>query len=93
MEPTQATSVVLAMWHLMMPPAAHVPLSHKWIRNASYYESLEDCERARVGLVARARDLRLRLRLVRESAARDRFHRWQVIQSVCVRRDDPRVAG
>jgi hypothetical protein len=91
MDLSQAASGALAMWHLMMPPAAHTPLSDKWIRSA-VYESVEDCERSRIMLDRRAHDMRIPLRLVRESPARDRFHRWQVSHAVCVRSDDPRLS-
>jgi hypothetical protein len=90
-EPASSAAIALAAWHLMMPPAAEMPLSGKWIRVATY-ESVELCERVRTALDRRARDMRAPLMLLRESEGRDRFHRWQHTHALCVRSDDPRLA-
>ena len=91
MGPDNAAAIALAAWHLMMPPATNAPLSLKWIRVATY-ETVDLCERARTALDRRARDMRAPLMLLRESAARDRFHRWQHTRALCVRNNDPRLS-
>jgi hypothetical protein len=91
MGPDNTAAIALTAWHLMMPPAANTPLSHKWIRVASY-ESIDLCERTRTALDRRARDMRAPLMLLPESATRDRFHRWQNTHALCVQNSDPRLS-